>query len=324
MYAIKKDGKYFNQDYIQMKISGQKAKGMIKDYMAKKDAVPSFKIQRQVIDKEEFTSQNSFVWLGHSTILSHIDGVSFIVDPMFAKRASPLKCIGPKRFEGSLTPIDELPKIDVILITHNHYDHMDKTSLLALKNTVSQIYVPLDNAQILIKWGIEKEKITEFDWYEDKIFNDVQFSYCPTQHFSGRSIGDKDKYLWGSWAIKGKENSLYVSGDSGYNTHFKDIAKKFGGFDVACMECGAYNENWSEIHMTPEESVQASKDLNAKVMLPMHWAGFDLSTHTWDEPITRAMLNAQSLGVTTTTPMIGQVNSFQNPVEETKWWTKAR
>jgi len=318
--AIKRDGKYFNKSYIKMKMNGKKAKGMMKDYMAKQNAVPDFIIPRLKIDKEAFSKQNSFVWLGHSTILGYIDKVSFIVDPMLAKRASPLKCIGPKRFDGSLTPVDELPNIDVVLITHNHYDHMDKDTLLALKDKVKAIFVPLDNAKILINWGIEKEKIKEFDWYEDMVFQDVLFSFCPTQHFSGRSLTDRDKYLWGSWAVKGKSNSIYISGDSGYNAHFEEIGKRFGSFDIACVECGAYNENWSEIHMIPEESVQASADLNAKVMLPMHWAGFDLSTHAWDEPISRALDYAHKLEVKTTTPMIGQVNSFDRPIEYKKWW----
>lgn len=320
MNAIKKEGKYFNKSYIKMKMTGQKAKGIIKEYIAKKNSIPTFEIPRLKIDKDTFKKQNSFVWLGHSTILGNIDDVSFVVDPMLSKRASPLNYVGPKRFYGSITPIDELPTIDLILITHNHYDHMDKKTLLALKDKVKMIYVPLDNAKILIKWGIEKEKIVEFDWYEDVLFHNVLFSFCPTQHFSGRSLSDRDNYLWGSWAVNGKENSIYISGDSGYNEHFKEIGAKFGSFDIACIECGAYNDNWSEVHMTPEESVQASLDLNAKIILPMHWAGFDLSTHSWDEPITRAHVKAEYLQVTTTTPMIGQVNSFNKPIEDKKWW----
>lgn len=320
MNAIKKDGKYFNKNYIKMEMSGSRAKGMMKDYMAKKDAVPSFKIPRVKIDIEKFESKNSFVWLGHSTILGNIDNISFIVDPMLANRASPFSFMGPKRFDGSLTPIDELPKIDVVLITHNHYDHLDRKTILELDKSVEAFFVPLDNAKILIKWGVKKEKIKEFDWYEDVIYKGVKFAFCPTQHFSGRGLSDRNKYLWGSWAVFGKENSIYVSGDSGYNFHFEEISRIYNGFDVACMECGAYNDNWSEIHMTPEESVKASLDLNAKVMLPMHWAGFDLSTHSWDEPISRAINKAYDLDVNLTTPMIGQVLSFESSIERKQWW----
>lgn len=320
MNAIKKDGKYQNLEFIKMKMDLNRAKGMAKDYMKKKDAVPPASIPRVQIDKKAFKSEDSYVWLGHSSILGNIDEVSFIVDPMLAKRASPFKCMGPKRFDGSLTPIEELPKIDVILITHNHYDHMDRDTLLALQEQAQVIYVPLDNKKILTKWGIESLKIKEFDWFEDIVYKGVQFSFCPTQHFSGRGLSDRDKYLWGSWAIKGTQHSIYVSGDSGYNQHFSLIGQKYGPFDVACMECGAYNDNWSEIHMTPEESVQASKDVKAVVMHPMHWASFDLSTHAWDEPITRAKKKALELEVITTTPLIGVVNFLKNPVETKEWW----
>lgn len=320
MMAIKKEGKYQNLSFIKMKIDAKKAKGMAQDYIKKTNTIPPFKIPRQKIDKEKLSSDDSLVWLGHSTILGFVDGVSFIVDPMLSNRASPLKCLGPKRFEGSLTPIDELPNIDVILITHNHYDHLDKDTILALQNKVQKIYVPLDNKKILTNWGVKENKIQEFDWFEDMMFEKVKFAFCPTQHFSGRGLADRDKYLWGSWAILGNKSSIYVSGDSGYNDHFKMISQKYGIFDIVCMECGAYNDNWSEIHMLPEESVQASIDLKAKVMLPMHWAGFDLSTHTWDEPITRALKKAKELNLNMTTPMIGQVLNLKNPIEDKKWW----
>lgn len=320
MNALKRDNKFYNIDTIQMTMNMDKAKKMTKDYFAKENAVPVLPIPRKEIDKKAFGSEDTFVWLGHSTILGHIDGVTFIVDPMLDERASPLSCFGPKRFEGSLTPINELPEIDVILITHNHYDHLDQKTIMALQENVKMIYVPLENAKILIKWGVDRSKIKEFDWFEDQIFTHVQFSFVPTQHFSGRGLTDRDRYLWGSWVVKGSKYSIYVSGDSGYNGHFKSIGEKYGPFDVACIECGAYNESWSEIHMVPEESVQASLDLNAKVMLPMHWAGFDLSTHAWDEPISRAIEKANELNVRITTPIIGEVVSFNNSIQSKKWW----
>ena len=322
MNSIKKDEKYHNLEFIKMKMNFNKFKGMSKDYIKKENSAPSLPIPRIQIDKEKFTNENSLVWLGHSTILGNLDNVCFIIDPMLTNRASPFNWIGPKRFNGSLTPISELPNIDVILITHNHYDHLDKDTILSLKDNVKAIYVPLDNKQILIKWGVEETKIREFDWYEDILFNGVKFAFCPTQHFSGRSLTDRNKYLWSSWAIFGKEYSIYISGDSGYNEHFKMINLRYGSFDIACIECGAYNDNWSEIHMIPEESVQASIDLKAKVMLPMHWAGFDLSMHSWDEPIARAEKIAIDLGVTITTPIIGQILNLNRPIHNEKWWKR--
>ncbi len=324
MNAIKKDGKFRNLNAIKMTMNVAKAKGMAKDYMNKENTIPAFEIPRVKIERDNFIKKDSLIWLGHSCILANIDNISFIVDPMLGDRASPLKFMGPKRFKGSLTPVEELPKIDYILITHNHYDHLDKETILALEKNVKQILVPLDNAKILIKWGVDTKKIKEFDWYEELYIESVRFAFCPTQHFSGRSLKDRDRYLWGSWAVQGQKHSIYVSGDSGYNTHFREIGKRFGPFDITSMECGAYNDNWSEVHMLPEESVQASLDLNAKVMLPMHWAGFDLSTHAWDEPITRALDKAKELNVTITTPMIGQVLDLNDQVETNHWWKKTQ
>ncbi len=322
MVSKKQKGKYKNLHSIKMTISLDKLKKMGKDFIKKKNATPPFKLPRMKIDKEKFKSTNTLIWLGHSTILGNIDGVSFIVDPMLTNRASPLKCVGPKRFDGTISPFEQLPDIDVILITHNHYDHLDKKSILHLKDKVKSIYTPLDNKKILTKWGVAEYMVKEFDWFEDINFNNVQFSFCPTQHFSSRGLTDRDKCLWGSWAIMGSKK-VYVSGDSGYNEHFKLIGDKYGEFDLACIECGAYNENWSEVHMLPEQSVQASVDIKAKLMLPMHWAGFDLSTHPWDEPITRAIKKAKELKVKTTTPMIGQVLDLGNPIVNVKWWEKS-
>jgi L-ascorbate metabolism protein UlaG (beta-lactamase superfamily) len=263
---------------------------------------------------------DSIVWLGHSTILGHLGSTTFIVDPIVSKRASPLKHVGPKRFEGSDFTLEELPPIDAVLITHNHYDHLDEKSIKALHGHVSHIFTPLDNAALLLAWGVPSEKITELDWFESRIFSDLELSLAPTQHFSSRHTFDRNRSLWGSWVIKGNQRSLYVSGDSGYNTHFGAIGEKYGPFDIACLECGQYNDAWREVHMRPEESVRAAVDLKASVMLPMHWAGFDISTHAWDEPITRAIRQADDLSMPLTTPMIGQVVTLGDPLFTARWW----
>ena len=320
MNSIKIKNKYQNIDNITMEMSLDKAKGMMKDYAQKQLRVPPFDIPTKQIDIEKFESADSIVWLGHSTILGRIDGITFIVDPMFSHRASPVGFAGPKRFEGSLIDIEKLPKIDVILITHNHYDHLDKSSILHLAENVKSIYLPLDNKEILTCWGIEGENIKEFDWYEELQVGEVMFAFAPTQHFSGRGLTDRNDCLWGSWVLKGTKSSVYISGDSGYNSHFKAIGEKYGAFDVACVECGAYNDSWSEVHMLPEQSVQAAQDLRAQVMLPMHWAGFNLSTHAWDEPITRALKHATEIKQDTITPMIGEVVHFHEDYPKELWW----
>lgn len=307
-------------NFEKMTMNKERILGTTKDYLAKQQTRPPFALVRKVIDTRAFLSQDSIIWLSHSTILGHIDNMTFIVDPMLSLRASPFSWIGPKRFEGSLTPIEELPNIDIIFITHNHYDHLDYKTIMALHEHVKYIYIPKGNALLLCKWGVQPSKIKEFSWFEEHKIDELTVCFCPTQHFSGRGLFDRDKTLWGSWVIKGSKHSVYVSGDSGYNQHFKIIGDTHGPFDIACIECGAYSDHWKEVHMRPEESVQAACDLGAKIMLPMHWAGFDLSTHAWDEPISRAVIKAKEMNMPLSTYMIGEVNNLEKSIVNTEWW----
>jgi L-ascorbate metabolism protein UlaG (beta-lactamase superfamily) len=324
--SIKENGRYQNLNNQKMRFSFKKFSKIINQMIRKKNTVPEMQIIREKIDIDKFSKTDSLVWLGHSSILGNLNNIKFLADPMFSKRASPFKNIGPKRFDGSEIFFDELPEaIDIILITHNHYDHLDKKTVLFLQNRVQYFLVPLDNGKILKKWGIKEEKIKEFDWFDEFIFDEVEFTFLPTQHFSGRTLSDRNKYLWGSWSVKNlknKSHSVYISGDSGYGEHFKLINQKIKDFAIACVECGAYNPNWEEVHMLPEQSVHASLDLNATVMLPMHWAGFDLSSHSWKEPVERALIEAKFSNQKITTPKIGEVLLFNNLISEEKWWRK--
>ena len=295
---------------------------MTRDYMKKQVRIPPFSFPSKKPDFAVFESGDALIWLGHSTLLGRLNDVTFIVDPMFSDRASPLACIGPKRFAGSLIDPKTLPRIDVILITHNHYDHMDKETLQMLHDQAKAIYLPLDNARIIAKWGIQGEKVKELDWYKAVCFGDVRFTLTPSQHFSGRGLTDRNRSLWGSWVVQGSSHSLFLSGDSGYNGHFKAIGERYGPFDLACLECGAYNDAWPEVHMSPEDSIRAAQDLGAKVMMPIHWGGFSLSTHSWDDPITRALAEAKRENVTVTTPMIGETVLLDDPVRDAVWWKK--
>lgn len=320
MEAIKEGGRYRNLGEVKMAMTMKRAKSMMRDYLKKTLRVPPAALPKNQPDVDRFASNDALIWLGHSTLLGHLDGVTFIVDPMLSDRASPIACLGPKRFEGVQVGLDELPQIDLILITHNHYDHLDRETIEALHEKAEAIFLPLDNAPILSKWGVSAEKMRELDWYETAEYRGVRFSLTPSQHFSGRGLTDRDKALWGSWVVQGKTHSLYFSGDSGYNGHFREIGERYGPFDLACLECGAYNDAWPEVHMNPEESVKAAQDLGAKVMLPIHWAGFSLSTHAWDEPITRALAVAQKDKVTVTTPMVGETLVLEDPIRDDWWW----
>ena len=265
-------------------------------------------------------SNGDFTWFGHSTVLFKLEGMTVITDPVFY-RASPV-FIGGKPFKTEhKNTIETLPFIDVVVISHDHYDHLDIQSIKEIDSKVGKYLVPLGIKGHLQRWNIDSSKITEFDWYEGQTINDVTFTLTPTRHFSGRKLNDANKTLWGSWVVKSASQNVYFSGDGGYSDEFKKIGEKFGPFDVAFMEDGAYSKGWSQIHMFPEQSVKAAKDLNAKTILPIHWGKFDLSNHTWTDPIERIKDAAEQENISVATPLIGEIFNLSE-LPQTNWWTE--
>jgi len=261
-----------------------------------------------------------FSRLGHSTLLLQMSGKLWLTDPVFSQRVSPVQWAGPKRFQQPPISIEELPTIEGVVISHNHYDHLDHDSILKLKDKVKHFVVPLGVGNKLIDWGVAAEKITELDWWENVYIGDVEFISTPAQHFSGRGILDGDKTLWSSWVIRNKQQSVYYSGDTGYFPGFKDIGEKYGPFDFAFMECGAYNKLWSDIHMMPEDSLQAFKDLKGKVLVPVHNGTFDLSTHSWFDPMEKITALAKESQIILLTPQVGEVVDIKKIEVSKPWW----
>ncbi|MCB0408895.1 MAG: MBL fold metallo-hydrolase [Flavobacteriales bacterium] len=262
-----------------------------------------------------------FIWYGHSVLLLQLNGKTLLIDPMFGSDAAPIAPFKVKRFsKNTLNLIDDLPPIDAILLTHDHYDHLDYDSILKLKGKVDTWLVALGVSRHLEKWGISTNQITEFDWWNDTVFNDIKITFTPSRHFSGRGMRDRAKSLWGGWVFETDQHKIYWSGDSGYDTHFKTIGEKFGEFDWAFMECGQYNEHWHAIHMYPEETVQASIESKAKVSIPVHWGGFPLSLHSWKEPIERFVAEAEKKKTHFYTPKIGEIVTLSDEVKTNKWW----
>jgi L-ascorbate metabolism protein UlaG (beta-lactamase superfamily) len=285
------------------------------------------RIPKQNLEIEKFyetdifnSSETKFVWFGHSAIFIRIDNKNILIDPMFGSDTSPIAPFKTKRFsENTLELIDKLPQIDLILISHDHYDHLDLSSIEKLKSKTREFYVALGTERHLVKWGIDSSIIKEFDWWDSKDFEGLNITFTPTRHFSGRGLTDRAKSLWGGWVIENHDQKIWFSGDSGYGKHFKEIGERLGPFDFAFMENGQYNENWHLIHMFPEESIQASIDANVKKSMPVHWAGFPLSLHTWKEPIERFTKEANEKKVNYITPKIGEVFSIDSKSNE-KWW----
>ncbi|MFN1618253.1 MBL fold metallo-hydrolase [Vibrio rotiferianus] len=258
--------------------------------------------------------------LGHSSVLMKLDGKLVMTDPVFSERASPVQWVGPKRFHQTPITLQDLPNIDVVVISHDHYDHLDKASIKELGGKVGIFLVPLKVGQLLVSWGVPKEKLIELDWWESHSVDGIEYTLTPTQHFSGRGLTDRDATLWGSWVINAQQHKVFFSGDSGYFNGFKEIGEKYGPFDFTMIETGAYNDLWSDIHMFPEQSVQAHIDVQGKVMMPIHNSTFDLSMHDWNEPMQRALDISEERGVMLVSPEIGQRLAIEEPQPAKAWW----
>lgn len=292
----------------------------------KSDKNPKETINVKPFSKDEFEKipkdSIAFVWFGHSTILMKIEGITILADPVLVgKRASMFPFMGPKRFDYSHhVTIDELPEIDAVILSHDHYDHLDYPTIKALKDKVSKFYLPLGVGAHFERWGVPPQHITELNWWDEVAFENLKLAFTPTRHFSGRGLRDRFHTLWGSWVIIGSNKRLYFSGDSGYFPGFREIGEKYGPFDLTFMECGAYNVGWSEIHMFPEETAQAHLDVKGKLLMPIHWGKFDLSLHPWKESVLRLAKKAEEENINLFTPEVGELISFSDSSRLDKWW----
>ncbi|MCB0729786.1 MAG: MBL fold metallo-hydrolase [Ignavibacteriae bacterium] len=287
------------------------------------DRKPDVDIPKQEINFEQIKNSKNdelkITWVGHSSQIINIDGKIILTDPVFENKTV---FMGPSRYNGDVPlNMDEIPEIDLVLISHNHYDHFNSNTLEELNKKTKMFLVPLMVGAQLEELGIPREKITELDWWDEvKPFENFMVAFTPTQHFSGRGLFDRNETLWGSFVVEGPYHKIYFSGDSGYFEGFKEIGNKYGPFDYTLMECGAYNEKWHYVHMFPEESVQANIDLKGKVMQPMHWGTFDLALHAWYDPMVRVVKAADSLGVKISTPIIGETITVNENLITERWW----
>jgi len=263
-----------------------------------------------------------FIWYGHSVVLMRMAGLNVLIDPMLGPDTTPIAPVPTKRFsENTLDLIDEFPDLDLVLITHDHYDHLDFASIQKLKHKTKRYFVALGVKRHLVSWGVEADLITEFDWWDSKEMEGIKITFTPTRHFSGRGLTDRQKTLWGGWAFKTTHENIWFSGDGGYGEHFKEVRKRLGPFDFGFMECGQYNDDWRPIHLFPDEAVQAAIDAGVKKAMPVHWAGFALSyQHTWLEPGEKFVEAAIDQKFNYALPLLGQLFDVNTVVQE-KWWT---
>ena len=295
-------------------------------FSGKGENKPSWDIPVLIRHKAEFNKLNDssvrLTWFGHSAYMVELDNVRLFIDPMLGPASSPFSFFS-KRFNKTLPMgADDLPQLDAVLFTHDHYDHLDYGTILKLKEKVKKFFVPLGVGSHLVKWGVDINNITEMDWWDEVEFNGLTLVCTPAQHFSGRGLTDRDKTLWCSYVIKGKTRKLFFNGDSGYFEGFKEISNKYGPFDICMMECGQYNELWKEIHMMPEETVKAHIDLKGNLLVPIHWGAFSLSLHKWTEPVERLLKAAEQENIPVATPMIGESIVYPGLIPNKKWWIK--
>ena len=263
-----------------------------------------------------------FSWLGHTTFLIQIDGKAILTDPMFSQQAGSFGWISPKRYSETITTTEILPIIDIVLITHNHPDHLDENSIKALLPKANNFIVPLGVGGLLEEWGVPRQIITELDWWESKSLEDLTITAAPAKHTSERGIFDKNQTLWVSYGIRGKQQNLYLSGDSGWHAGLFEIGKRLGPFDVTFFEIGAYSnlKGQKEVHYTPEQAVKAHKAVKGKSLVPSGWGTFDLGLFPWYEPIERLSTAANQAGINYFTPKIGEIVVPEKDNGRDAWW----
>ena len=261
-------------------------------------------------------------WLGHSTLIVEIDGARVLIDPVWGERASPVGFAGPARWYAPPLPLSELPRIDAVILSHDHYDHLDMVTVKALADHDLAWVVPLGIGAHLEKWGVPPSRITELDWWDDTRVGDLLLTSTPARHFSGRAatLADQNASLWSGWALTGPAHRVFYSGDTAMHAAFEQIGDTLGPFDLTLIESGAYNEMWADVHLGPEQAVWAHQLVRGDVMMPVHWGMFDLALHGWTEPIERVLAAADRAGVTVAFPQPGGMVEPGLPLPTERWW----
>lgn len=320
-----KDGSFQNQSNTPALTEGASYTQAIKDMLFSKvenlkplDSIPHIKTN---LAKLKLT-EDFLVWFGHSSYYMQLSGKSFLVDPVLTSNASPIYGTNTTFLGTNTYTTDQIPAIDYLIITHDHYDHLDYTSFKKIKDKVSKIICPLGVGSHLEYWGFDQKNIIELDWFEDALLQEnIKITATPSRHFSGRGF-NRNNTLWSSYVVKTTHVNLYLGGDSGYDTHFKDIGLKYGPFDLALLENGQYDYKWKYIHMFPEEVVKASTDLKAKRFFPIHSSKFKLANHPWKEPLEKVKAVSDLQDMTQLiTPKIGEI-LYLNRNNQTfyDWW----
>ncbi|TGN02370.1 MBL fold metallo-hydrolase [Leptospira yasudae] len=323
-----RDGLFENDPYVPMLVAGSYTEMFWRQLFGSEQRIPPAPIPVVYPDPKQFPENASpglrAIWLGHASVLVEIDGVRILTDPVFADKVSPFTSLGPERFFPPPIALENLPKIDAVVISHDHYDHLDMNTAKHLTSKGTKYFIPLGVGAHLERWGIPESQIVELDWWEKGNIGKVEIVCTPAVHYSGRGLFNRKSTLWSSWSVIGPENKFFHSGDTGYSPHFAEIGKRLGPFDLTSIKVGAYDYTWEGIHMNPEKAVQAHLDLKSKRMLPVHWGTFNLAIHSWEEPIRRTVDAAKPHSIDLVTPKPGETVDGRTAFPSEPWWDKVR
>jgi L-ascorbate metabolism protein UlaG (beta-lactamase superfamily) len=315
------DGIFINTNKINLDLGWKASVQMAYKYFTNdaQHTVPDRELPVQKLQLDR--SNPCLYWFGHSAFLVKMGGKKILIDPMLGDKPSPFSWMGGTRFNQELpSEVEHLPSIDYVLISHDHYDHLDYGTIIKLKEKVETFVVPLGVGNHLERWGVSKDAIIEMNWWDEMQLDGIKVACTPARHFSGRKLSNRQSTLWASWVLKSDSLSLFFSGDSGYDSHFTKIGEKYGPFDIALMECGQYNTMWPDVHMFPNQTVQAGIDVQAKKIIPIHWGAFKLAMHDWNEPAKMVTQYGKERGLLVQIPVIGEKIEISEQFESTFWW----
>lgn len=316
------NGGFQNLSPTEVMLSSSSFLDMMRKFISKpKNTVPPNALKAVRTDLEKINADTPvIVWFGHSSYLIRHQGITILVDPVFSGNASPVSFFATAFAGTDVYKPSDFGQIDMLIITHDHYDHLDYKTIKELQPKIKQVCTSLGVGAHLEYWGIDAGKIKELDWYDTvEALQGITLTATPARHFSGRSL-KRNLTLWSSFVLNLRGNKIYIGGDSGYDAHFVQIGTQYGPFDLAILETGQYGADWPYIHMTPEEAVQAAIDLKASVMMPVHWGKFALALHEWNDPIRRVVAEAHRKQVPLTTPRIGEPVVLHRQYPEAEWW----
>ncbi|MDB4917202.1 MAG: fold metallo-hydrolase [Gemmatimonadetes bacterium] len=324
-----RDGTFQNPVKSSTMLSGSLMESLKRQFLGKEERVPHGHVPVVTLSRGAFdippASGLRVTWMGHSSVLIEIDGSRVLVDPVWGKRASPSQLVGPKRFHPTPIALADLPPLDAVIITHDHYDHLDMHAVRALLRSPAQQRVQwvttLGVGAHLERWKVPVPRITELDWGDAALVGSLRMTAQPARHFSGRTLV-RDRTLWASWVIAGPEHRVFHSGDTGYFDALADIGTRHGPFDLTMIKIGAYGESWPDIHLDPEQAVRVHGMLGGRVLLPIHWGTFNLAFHAWTEPPERLLAAAEPLGMQVVIPTPGQFvePAVLPPID--RWWSR--